>query len=161
MLPNRRPPLSDMSHASNPCLNSRNVRFELLHLMNTGDHSHLGSLSCSAGSTIQYRNTLKQSKHDLRATPGRSTIRKLSRNGRPGVVAEVAEARRILSSTAGSEPLGKFSTLLYFSKGCQTSSLRRFDPIRPVLNMGTTTVLLQSSRSRSIRSHQNLVLVSG
>jgi hypothetical protein len=35
----------------------------------------------------------------------------------------------------GSAPLGKFSTLLYFSKGCQTSSLRRFDPIRPVLNM--------------------------
>jgi hypothetical protein len=37
--------------------------------------------------------------------------------------------RRILSSTVGSEPLGKFSTLLYFSAGYQTVSLHRFDPI--------------------------------
>jgi len=35
----------------------------------------------------------------------------------------------------GSEPLGKFSTLLYFSMGCQKRRLHRYDPIRGVLNM--------------------------
>ncbi len=43
--------------------------------------------------------------------------------------------RRILSSTAGSDLLGKFSTLLYFSTGYQTCLLHRYDPICRVLNM--------------------------
>src|ERR1700674_1750172 len=38
------------------------------------------------------------------------------------------QQRRILSSTVGSEPLGKFSTLLSFSTGYQTRWLSRFDP---------------------------------
>jgi hypothetical protein len=45
------------------------------------------------------------------------------------------EGRRILSSIVGSEPLGKFSTLLYFSMGYQTGWLHRYDLIRRVLNM--------------------------
>jgi len=39
-----------------------------------------------------------------------------------------AKNRRILSSTVRSEPLGKFSTLLYFSTGYQICELSRFDP---------------------------------
>ena len=43
--------------------------------------------------------------------------------------------RRILSSTAGSEPLGKSSNLLCFSTGYQTYRLHRYDPISNVLTM--------------------------
>jgi len=35
----------------------------------------------------------------------------------------------------GSAPTRKFSTLLYFSTGCQTGWLHRNDPIRRVLNL--------------------------
>jgi hypothetical protein len=41
----------------------------------------------------------------------------------------------MLSSTTGSAPLKKFSTLLYFSTGYQKRRLHRYDPIRRVLNM--------------------------
>ena len=64
--------------------------------------------------------------------------------GKGSRTAEVPGYRRILSSTLGSEPLGKFSTLLYFSTGYQKRRLHRFNPIRPVFEHGTTTVLLQS-----------------
>jgi len=52
-----------------------------------------------------------------------------------GVEPPRPEGRRILSSTVGSERLGKFSTLLYFSTGYQKRRLHRYDPIRRVLNM--------------------------
>ncbi len=52
-----------------------------------------------------------------------------------GVEPPRPEGRRILSSTVGSEPLGKFSTLLYFSTGYQKRRLHRSDPNRRVLNM--------------------------
>jgi hypothetical protein len=57
------------------------------------------------------------------------------------------EGRRILSSTTGSAPLGKFSTLLYFSTGYQKRRLHRYDPIRRVLNME----LLQFYYSPSVK----------
>jgi len=40
-----------------------------------------------------------------------------------------------MSSTVGSERLGKFSTLLYFSMVCQKRRLHSYDPIHGVLNM--------------------------
>jgi len=52
-----------------------------------------------------------------------------------GVEPPRAEARRILSSTPGSEPFGKFSTLLYFSTGYQHVDSHRHDLFRRVLNM--------------------------
>jgi hypothetical protein len=58
--------------------------------------------------------------------------------------------RRILSSTVSSEPLGKFSTLLYLSTGYQKRRLHRCDPIRRVLNME----LLQFYYSR-VRIHDD------
>jgi len=46
-----------------------------------------------------------------------------------------AEARRILSSTVGSESLGKFSTLFDSSTACKNSDLSRHDPLCRVLSM--------------------------
>jgi hypothetical protein len=54
--------------------------------------------------------------------------------------------QRILSSTVGSAPLGKFSTLLYFSTGYRKRKLNRCDPIRRVLSME----LLQFYYSRMV-----------
>jgi hypothetical protein len=52
-----------------------------------------------------------------------------------GIEPPRAEARRILSSTVGSELLGKFYTLLYFSTGYQNPDLYLHDPFSRVLNM--------------------------
>src|SRR5215467_4470406 len=46
-----------------------------------------------------------------------------------------AKHRRILSTRAGSDPFGKFSTLFYFSTSYKTSVLMRSDPICSVLSM--------------------------
>jgi hypothetical protein len=43
--------------------------------------------------------------------------------------------QRFSSSTVGSEPLGKFSTLLDSSTAYKNSNSHRYDPFRPVLNM--------------------------
>jgi hypothetical protein len=45
------------------------------------------------------------------------------------------EYQRILSSTLGSEPLGKFSTLLDSSTAYKDSDSHRHDPFCRVLNM--------------------------
>jgi hypothetical protein len=45
------------------------------------------------------------------------------------------EQRRILSSTLGSEPLGKFSTLLDSSMAYKNTDSHRRDPFCRVLNM--------------------------
>jgi hypothetical protein len=45
------------------------------------------------------------------------------------------EARRILSSTVGSEPLGKFSTLLDSSTAYKHADSHRYDPFCRVLSM--------------------------
>jgi hypothetical protein len=82
-----------------------------------------------------------------------SATRKLSRNGLLGIVAGVAEARWILSSTAGSETLGKFSTLSDFFNRLPA---HRFPPLLSVLpcfEHGTTTVLLQWKAGES-SSHE-------
>jgi hypothetical protein len=52
-----------------------------------------------------------------------------------GVEPPTAEARRILSSQAGSEPLLKFSTLLDFSIDSKFNLLSRHDPTRLMLSM--------------------------
>jgi hypothetical protein len=45
------------------------------------------------------------------------------------------EQRRILSSTVGSEPLGKFSTLLDSSTAYKNADSHHYDPFCRVLNM--------------------------
>jgi hypothetical protein len=45
------------------------------------------------------------------------------------------EDRRILSSQAGSEPFGKFSTLPYFSSAYKSHELHRYDPKCLVMSM--------------------------
>jgi hypothetical protein len=52
-----------------------------------------------------------------------------------GIVAGVAEARRILSSTVGSESLVKFFTLLESSTAYKNSDSYRYDPFCRILNM--------------------------
>ena len=46
-----------------------------------------------------------------------------------------AKHRRILSTQAGSDPFGKFSTLFPFSTGYKASELIRYDPKCSVLSM--------------------------
>ena len=50
-----------------------------------------------------------------------------------GVEPPKAEARRILSTQVGSDPFGKFSTLLDFSMAYKPNELRQDDPICTVL----------------------------
>jgi hypothetical protein len=50
-----------------------------------------------------------------------------------GVEPPRAEARRILSSHAGSDPFGKFSTLPHFSTRYKSTKLNRYDVICSVL----------------------------
>jgi hypothetical protein len=52
-----------------------------------------------------------------------------------GIVAVVAEAGRILSSTVGSEPLGKFLTLLDSSTAYKNADSSRLYPSCHVLSM--------------------------
>ena len=43
--------------------------------------------------------------------------------------------QRFSNTQVGSEPLGKFSTLLDSSTAYKNSNSHRYDPFRPVLNM--------------------------
>ena len=47
----------------------------------------------------------------------------------------MSEARRILSSTVGSKPLGKFFTLSDSSTAYQHIDSHHYDPVWPVLNI--------------------------
>ena len=77
----------------------------------------------------------------------------LARGAGRGIKTRRAEARRILSSTLGSEPLGKFSTLLDFSTVYQRADSHRHDPICRVLNME----LLQFYYSRMVSFAQGWI----
>ena len=61
--------------------------------------------------------------------------------------------RRILSSTVSSEPLGKFSTLLYFSTGYKKRRLYRYDPTRRVLNVELLQFYYRCVERQRLRCH--------
>jgi len=76
----------------------------------------------------------------MKGTRGRSALASIQRWSSPlvpggGVEPPRAEARRILSTQKGSDPFGKFSTLLYFSTAYKSDELNRYGLICTVLTM--------------------------